>query len=298
MIDEMNSACFTFPFIEKGIIDFKNFIEFFSLYSERKKVVRLVLKNSEISEFNNSFLEAFPGYSYRLSSFGLENVYETSNFDKFQKKVFNTHKPDVYRAAYYGQVKFIEYAKYLEENDINNTDLSELFGYPSCCANNYTKIINSKKSWTDFYFGNNYGFENLHLSNNRFSSLLSPGLCYHYDYFPCSFNCAGTDYICKKNRNELLKSNLNEFVPLIDEHCKSFVIKKCKCVYYIPIKILEDNKIIDDDLPKYLIFKNIINSDYCIIKSFEYSKENNFINIDGLQISKFDKNINVLKFSN
>ena len=74
----MNSACFTFPFIEKGVLDFKNFIEFFSLYSQRKKVVRLVLKNSEISEFNNSFLKAFPGYSYQLKAVvvvvGLANV--------------------------------------------------------------------------------------------------------------------------------------------------------------------------------------------------------------------------------
>ena len=141
--------------------------------------------------------------------------------------------------------------------------------------NEYKKISDKNNSWIKNYVVK-HKFKRFSYLNNRFSSLLEPMLTYQYDYFPCSPACKSSVKISSENREILKRSDLLDFIPLIDKHMQSYVISYKDMIWYIPRHILNDN-------------------DNQIIKNFQRPLSDNDCD-DKIYLKKFDSHNKMCEF--
>ncbi len=226
--------------LEKEIIEFKNVIEFGALLEGRKEVIRLVLLPDDFFTLKEFFEHYFPAFSIKSSTFVMKDVFNTTmeldigwaQFDRFQHRVPSSNDPNGERVVFVGLEMAVNEAWCIEEEECQDELTAHRYGYPNCCGISY-KQISKKNLWLDIFLGPSNKFSKFDLLANRFASITSPWLTYHFDYFPCSVKCEKTLKICKLNREMLKRSDLSEFVALIDDHLSGVLILFEDSVWYL-----------------------------------------------------------------
>ena len=218
--------------LEKEIIEFKNVIEFGALLEGRKDVIRLVLLPNDFFKLKDFFEYYFPAFSIKSSTFVMKDVFNTPTFDRFQHRVPSSNDPNGERVVFVGIEKAVNEAWCIEEEGCQDELTANRYGYPQCCGISY-KQISKKNLWLDMFLDLPNKFSKFNLLANRFASITSPWLTYHFDYFPCSVKCEKTLKICKLNREMLKRSDLSEFISLIDDHLSGVLIIFEDSVWYL-----------------------------------------------------------------
>ena len=135
-------------------------------------------------------------------------------------------------AVFVGLGQAVNEAWKIEEEGCENGLTARRYGYPNCCGISYTQISN-ENHWLEMFLSSSKQFERFNFLTNRFASIAAPWLTYHFDYFPCSVKCEKTLKICKLNREMLKRSDLSEFVALIDDHLSGVLILFEDSVWYL-----------------------------------------------------------------
>jgi hypothetical protein len=207
-------------------------IEFGALLEGRKEVIRLVLLPDDFFTLKEFFEQHFPAFSIKSSTFVMKDVFNTAIFDRFQHRVPSSNDQNGERVVFVGLERAVHEAWCIEEEGCQDELTAHRYGYPNCCGISY-KQISKKNLWLDIFLGPSNKFSKFDLLANRFASITSPWLTYHFDYFPCSVKCEKTLKICKLNREMLKRSDLSEFVALIDDHLSGVLILFEDSVWYL-----------------------------------------------------------------
>ena len=227
--------------LEDGVIEFKNLIEIGALFEGRKSVVRLVLTPKGVQKVHQFFGCYYPDFSIRLSSFVLEDVFQMTSVDRFQRRRLARKGTDGERVVFVGMQSAVDEAWTIEEDECLDALTARFYGYPACCGATYRRIRKGER-WLDSFFEPSGHFASFSLLSNRLSSIVQPWLAYHFDYFPCSATCRETLQINRQNREMLARSDLSEFVALTDTHLAAAAILRDECVWYVRLQHLQAGK--------------------------------------------------------
>lgn len=227
--------------LETGGIEFKNLIEIGALLEGRKNVVRLVLAPSRVRATCRFFEHHYPDLTIRLSSFLLQEVFRMTSADRFQRRVPLRQGVKGERVAFIGKPSAVEEAWTVEAGECLDVMTARLYGYPACCCNTYQRIAGGE-NWLEVFFRAEPHFNFFDVLNNRLSSVASPCLAYHFDYFPCSVTCPETLQINRLNREMLVCSDLPEFAPLADAHLAAATILYQGNLWYVRLQEFEHGK--------------------------------------------------------
>ena len=221
---------------DKNIIEFKNIIEILSLIEDRKRFVRLI-----VADNNKSILEDFCnnfGLLYDYADHYLINKVSNSTMDKFQIKrkiqdIKNKKKFDI--PIYISKSKnIIKKIREIDGFDKSSLHKETYYNYPNCCIKNYNKSSNQKKlNWIKNLLDTKKSFIKYDFYANRFSSLVNPYLCCHFDFFPCNLSCKAYNAQCKKNISTLNSYADSNFKKLIVQHLKAALIEYKNHIWYI-----------------------------------------------------------------
>jgi len=225
--------------LEEGIIEFKNVIEFGAILEGRKEVVRLVMLPSDFAKLKKFFNQHYPEFIIKSSTFAMEEVFTTETFDRFQRRIPANRDLNYERVVFVGLERAVNEAWDIEEEGCQNGLTARRYGYPNCCGISYNQISN-EKHWLEVFLSSSNKFARFDIITNRFASITSPWLTYHFDYFPCSVECKKTKDICKLNREMLNRSDLSEFVALIDVHLTGVLIIFDDSIWYIHLHKLSN----------------------------------------------------------
>ena len=231
----MTNQATLLPFLElleEEVIEFKNLIEFSALLLGHKEVIRLVLNPQSIARLQLFTNQYYPDFLITISSFVLEDVFNSESFDRFQRRIFHSEDTDKERVLFIGYDAAVVEAWQIEEDGCEDHLTAKRYSYPECCGKTYARI-SKKERWIDVFFE---GLQNYALLNplaNRFAGITNPWLTYHFDYFPCSVNCQHTLDLCRKNREMIIDSDLSEFIPLIDAHLSGVIILFGDSIWYL-----------------------------------------------------------------
>ena len=209
-----------FPLIESGILEMKNLVEFCSLLTGRKRVVRIVIPCFMKDEVSSYLVYNFPHMTVASSEFHLRTVRSESNVDHFQIKVTGDVMPEDSCVIWIGYSDGVEQASMFEMSE--DPSLAFVYGYPECCRNGYQEILLGKK-WFDRFFADRPTYQVMPMLMNRFSSLSDPFLGYHWDYFPCSSTCRETHQINTENRKDLQEFEFSDLTKIIDSHSRAAI---------------------------------------------------------------------------
>jgi hypothetical protein len=133
-----------------------------------------------------------------------------------------------------GEKHAVDEAREIEEADCSDSDTSRRYGYPRCCGIAYGQYaIAMEGGWIEHYLSHLHGHDYMSFTANRIASLVQPWLGYHYDYFPCQPGCKESNEINEKNRSMLIKSDLAEFIELVDRHLNAAVVYHDGCIWYV-----------------------------------------------------------------
>lgn len=218
--------------LESGAIEFKNLIEIGALLQGRKRVVRLVLPSHQVDRTCQFFMYFYPDLSVRLSTFMLQDAFHMTSVDRFQSRVQFSDEVQGERVVLIGTKSGVDEAWAIEEGECSDDQTSKVYGYPACCGAAYNRIARGYL-WFEAFFEKEEPLNSFDLLSNRLSSTVQPYLGYHFDYFPCSAQCAETLSINDLNRKMLLNSDLVEYVRLADEHLSATVVLHRGCIWYV-----------------------------------------------------------------
>ena len=278
---------------ESNIIEFKNVIEIVSLCTKKKSVVRLVIPKNKLKTVKHVLTKYFNEYRHSLAPYALVDVFfgsATANdgtVDRFQDRVAIDKYPEGDRVIFLGTKSGVEEAVELESGECDNLEASSIYGYPSCCALAYDKIEKSG-SWIEACLSNVTGTVHLPAIANRFSTLISPELGVHLDYFPCLIDCKETLSINETNKQCLALSPLADFIQPVNEHLNATIIWWKSCMWYLKGKPIHDTQIFSNPL-KPVIFP-ASDASHTTIEGVACQEKKIKILVDGKWIADDDKN--------
>ena len=201
----------------------RNILEVLALFENQKKVVRVPIKNHEWNILND-FCKT-NNLQICHSNFKISIVRETSLGDIFTENVpWNSNSDKILGfVAYIATSKDIAQMAADMESRADSENLGELYQYPNCCVENYSKKIETGDFWLDVLLSNSKGFNHSFYSNKL--AYLFDDISIISDYFPCSLNCKETILMGKKYRDILLKYDLEDFYINIKNHlCKPIIV--------------------------------------------------------------------------
>lgn len=218
--------------LESGAIEFKNLIEIGALLQGRKRVVRLVVPSHQVDITCQFFMYFYPDLSVRLSTFMLQDAFHMTSVDRFQRRVHFSKEVQGERVVLIGMKSGVDQAWEIEEGECTDEQTSEIYGYPACCGAAYQRVAQGYL-WFEAFFEKEEPLHSFDMLSNRISSVVQPYLGYHFDYFPCSAQCAETLSINDLNRTMLLNSDLAEYAQYVDEHIYATVVLHHGCIWYV-----------------------------------------------------------------
>jgi|LauGreDrversion4_2_1035121.scaffolds.fasta_scaffold27058_4 hypothetical protein len=185
------------------------FIEFLSLLTGSKKILRLVVTADKLREVETSMVLA--GLQVSVSPQELVTTQGNINGDRFQEWAEPMGR--LPRALYISKDRQISELAAKLDMQGDDASFAQLLGYPSCCHDAYDP--NRYQNW---WFTISYATKNkagLSSMMNRISRLYSHA-SFLYDYFPCSLDCTASKLLADSNRSILLGHGCNELVSRWD----------------------------------------------------------------------------------
>lgn len=227
------AAISTLQLFENGLIEFKNVHEFLALFSDEKKVVRLVLTRDQAKKVSRTITQHLPNICHGSSQYVLREVFKSSRWDSFHARCFKAieEKGDL-RAHFFGDARFVDLAIEAEDDVADAIKLGALLGIPSCCAKKYHSSLNMSGRWMQSYMRSKTPVSIADATVNRFSGLVGYQMGFHNDYFPCSVDCEKTFQICTTNRERLLQYGFDELVELANSNTTGVAISYHDHVFY------------------------------------------------------------------
>lgn len=231
--DKQRAAVSTLKLFESGLIEFKNVIEFLALLTGDKKVVRLVLTREQARQVGNALAQYCANIDHGSSQYVLREVFRSTRWDSFHERFLKaTEDNEDVRAHFFGETRFVSLAVEAEDHAADALTLGTLFGIPECCALAYRDSLNASGKWMQVYMRSLKTMSVVDATANRFSSVFGNQMGFHFDYFPCSFDCQKTLQISRANRERLLHFGFDTLVELADANSKGIAIHLNDHVYY------------------------------------------------------------------
>ncbi|MBU0628376.1 MAG: hypothetical protein KKC75_04245 [Nanoarchaeota archaeon] len=216
-------------------------LEIFLVLKGAKPAARIMADEDEEDKILGIILEK--GLNYSISDFKVLKVDKEKGYSDKGIKVDPKSNENGDFFVYISKDKDItEKAKILEAEN-KHKELGILLGYPSCCAeffekhfeeeskrnNDFTLAVLKSSDGFSFPFYTNIGARHFDLA------LLS--------HFPCSFSCAASLEIAKKNL-ELIKQEDKEFAEVIEGMLKGAIVyTETEGVFLLRNPELEHNRI-------------------------------------------------------
>jgi hypothetical protein len=185
------------------------FIEFLSLLTGSKKILRLVVTADNLQEVVSSMTLA--GLQVIISPQELVTIQGNISGDRFQEWSDPTGR--LPRALYISKDRQISELAAKLDMQGDDASFAELLGYPSCCHNAYDP--NRYQNWWFTITNATRNKEDLSSVMNRISRLYSHA-SFLYDYFPCSLDCTASKLLADSNRSILLAHGCNDLVSKWD----------------------------------------------------------------------------------
>lgn len=232
-LNNHRAAISTLSLFENGFIEFKNVLEFLALFSNDKKVVRLVLTREQAQKVSQTITQHSPNICYGSSQYVLHEVFKSSKWDSFHKRCFKAEEEEGdLRAYFFGEARFVDLAIEAEDDVADAITLGALFGIPDCCARKYDSSLDASGQWMKSYMGSETPISVVDATVNRFSSIVGSQIGFHNDYFPCGVDCEKTFQICAANRERLLQYGFDELAKLANANAVGVAISYHDHVFY------------------------------------------------------------------
>ena len=198
--------------LDKGLIEFKSFIEFLALQHGQKNVVRLV-----VDEPTYLVLEKLckkHGIAFLKSDFNLKLAFTTSLLDTFYE-ITSADNPDSDRFVIFcGNKETAIEACSVERDGCDVEETARIYGYPKCCAQNYQRVQNGEH-WVVPYLTNASSTGPYSWLNNKVAYLFQPHLTIIPDYFPCAIDCEKTHNLAQRYASLLRDAGLHSILNII-----------------------------------------------------------------------------------
>lgn len=191
------------------------FPEFISFLKGRKKIIRIVVDNSN-NPFNH---QLFNKFGFIVKETLLFSSLENNSFGNLVSSV------DKMNRKHYNEVKMFSISKSIK--DLDDFEFAEVhgdilkagkyLGYPKCCINNVEKINILNGKWATFYLNDYRNNVSANYFTNRFP-ITWGGISIIGELFPCSLICPSAIKYSKTMHSDVINFGFNEIAKVMVEH--------------------------------------------------------------------------------
>ncbi len=209
-MNNLISHLFTFHKVQLAV-----FPEFISFLKGRKKIIRIVIDNS-----NNPFdFELFKNFGFFVK--------ETTLFSSLEKNSFGSlvSSIDKIERNQYTEVKMYSISRSFKELD--DFEYAEVYGdilkagaylgYPKCCINNIEKINSLNSKWATFYLNQFLEIKFANHFTNRFP-ITWGGISIIGELFPCSLTCPNAIEYSQNMLSDVKKLGFSKLSDIMMDH--------------------------------------------------------------------------------
>ncbi len=196
------------------------FPEFISFLKGRKKIIRIVIDNSN-KPFN---VTLFRKYGYFVK--------ESLLYSSVQKNSFGSLVASIDEIV---EDEFVEVRMFSissSHKDLDDFEYAELYGdvekagiflgYPTCCTKNILNINNLKELWATYYLKDYKKNKSASYFTNRFP-ITWGGFSIIGELFPCSLTCSKAIEYANHMYNDMVDFGFHQISEVMINHAKSSI---------------------------------------------------------------------------